>query len=109
MMPVPGHHSAKRLRDALITAVGLDSFFALDELSIDQDAFGFRVRRIPTVLFSVSTSAGQLADGMYDMMASNFDGTREHGMPVFVDSEIELNDLVEVVKRYAAGEMVKFL
>ena len=69
----------------------------------DIDAIGWQLISAPRFLFSVSTHAGELPHGRYDLQVSIVDDTLENGEIIFLD-EVGLEGVCELVACYDRGE-----
>ncbi len=81
MKAVPGFSSCVRLRDALVFTFGEDTL--VDNLSPEENAFGWRLASKPRLLFSVSTSDGKLPVDRFDLKVSVVDDSLENGEILF--------------------------
>ena len=104
---VPGAESVRRLAAALVERVGSRNLrWVGPPLGDDVDAIGWRLTSAPRYLFSVSTHAGQLPVGWYDLQVSISDNTLENGEIVFLD-EVGLQEACELARRYDRGDVVE--
>lgn len=67
---------------------------------------GWVLSTAPRYLFSVSTHAGRLPDGLYDLQVSIVDDSLENGEILFLD-ELSLEDACALTMRYDRGEVVE--
>jgi hypothetical protein len=104
MSPVAGFESCVRLREALCSRFGGD--LIVDAIQPTQDGFGWRLASKPRLLFSVSTLAGELPPGKFDLQVSVSDGTLENGEILFGPESliISTEDVCDVVARYRSQD-----
>jgi hypothetical protein len=101
-MQVPGYASVTELLRALEAEVGASSFELVGEFGPGFDAFGFRLLGRERYLFSVSTHAGELPFGRYDLQVSVSDESLENGEIVFLEDVTEKRFLF-VVQEVRSG------
>jgi len=101
-MQVPGYASASELLRALETEVGASSFELVGEFDPNFDALGFRLLGRERYLFSVSTHAGELPYGCYDLQISVSDESLENGEIVFLE-DVDEKRFLSVVKEVLRG------
>jgi hypothetical protein len=104
MSPVAGFESCVRLREALCSRFGGD--LIVDAIQPTQDGFGWRLASKPRLLFSVSTLAGELPPGKFDLQVSVSDGTLENGEILFGPESpiLSTEDVCDVVARYRSQD-----
>lgn len=102
MKSVPGFSSCDRLRSALLARFAGD--IVVDDLSPDQDAFGWRLLTRPRLLFSISTWGGELPADRFDLQVSIIDDSLENGEIVFgPESPMDLVHVSDIVRQCQAG------
>ena len=102
----PGELSVLQLGAALAARLGVAAFCWVGPLpGTGIDAVGWRLIAAPRFLFSVSTHAGDLPSGRYDLQVSVTDDTLDRGDIVFLD-DVELAEVCAVAERFASGEVV---
>lgn len=105
--PVPGAESVQQLAAALAERPGAHVILWVEDPPGDDiDAIGWRLASAPRFLFSVSTHAGGLPAGRYDLQISIVDDTPENGEIVFLD-EVQLEEACDVAACYDRGEVVE--
>ncbi|WZO99541.1 hypothetical protein EP7_001148 [Isosphaeraceae bacterium EP7] len=106
-MPVPGATSVGLLATALAARIDPSILqWVGSSLDANADVIAWRLSTAPRFLFSVSTHAGQLPDGFYDLQISILDDSLENGEILFLD-EVNLVDLCDVTERYDHGEVIE--
>ena len=106
-MLVPGAESVRRLATALATCLDTHIVRWVGTPPDDEtDAIGWRLSAAPRYLFSVSTHAGQLPSGWYDIQVSIVDDSLENGEILFLN-EASLEDVIDLTWRYHSGEVVE--
>lgn len=100
MGPVAGFQSCVRLHEALCSRFGRD--LIIDAIEPPQDAFGWRLKSKPRLLFSVSTLAGGLPPERFDLQVSVSDATLENGEIVFGPASpiLSTEEVCAVVARF---------
>ena len=95
-----GFESCARLHKELHFRFGRD--LIVDPIEPLQDSLGWRLASIPRLLFSVSTLAGELPLGTFDLQVSVSDGTLENGEILFGPESpiLSTEDVCDVVARY---------
>ena len=104
MKPVAGFESCVGLREALRTRFERD--LIVDPIEPTQDAFGWRLASIPRLRFSVSTLAGELPPGNFDLQVSIVDDSLENGEILFGPESPILSTVgvCDVVARYRSQD-----
>lgn len=106
--PVSGAESVRRLAAALVERLGAHVIHWVGSPPGDDiDAIGWRLASAPRFLFSVSTHAGGLPVGRYDLQISIVDDTLENGDIVFLD-EVGEEAACDVAACYDRGEFVEW-
>ena len=105
MKTVLGFSSCIKLRDALVATFGQD--ILVDTLSREQNAFGWKLTLKPRLLFSVSTSEGQLPIDRFDLQVSIVDNSLENGEIVFGPESpiLDIEQVCKVVAQCKSGEI----
>ena len=104
--PVPGAESVRRLATRLVERLGPSAVrWVGPRPSDDIDAIGWRLAAASRFLFSVSSHAGQLPVGRYELQVSVVDDTLENGDIVFLD-EVGLEEACELAACYDRGEVI---
>lgn len=104
MTPVAGYESCFRLREALFCRFGRD--LIVDAIEPTQDAFGWKLSSKPRLRFSVSTLAGELPPGTFDLQVSISDATLENGEILFGPESpiLSIEGVCDVVARYRSQD-----
>lgn len=101
-MQVPGYPSASELLRALEAEVGASSLELVGEIGPSFAALGFRLLGRERYLFSVSTHAGKLPHGYYDLQVSISDESLENGEIVFLE-DVDEKRFLFVVREVLSG------
>jgi hypothetical protein len=101
-MHIPGYTSASELLYELEAAIGSNSFELIGEFGPSFDALGFRLLERERYLFSISTHAGDLPHGLYDLQISIADGTLENGDIIFL-ADVDKKQFLSVVNGVRNG------
>ena len=101
-MQAPGYASASELLRALEAEVGASSFNLVGEFGPSFDALGFRLLGRERYLFSVSTHAGELPYGCYDLQLSVSDESLENGEIVLLE-DVDEKRFLFVVREVRSG------
>lgn len=104
MVPEPGVASVERLGVALVRALGERRIRWAGVPGPGVDAIGWRLLAAPRFVFSVSTHAGTLPDGVYDFQVSIVDDSLRNGDIVFLD-DVGLAEVLDITARYVSGEV----
>jgi len=99
---VQGYSSAAELLKAIQTKFGVDSLRLVGDFGPSFDAFGFVLSEKPRYLFSVSTHAGELPFGLYNLQVSISDDSLENGEIVALD-ELGVAKCLGIVQGIQSG------
>ena len=105
--PVPGAESVRLLSDALTASLGASVIrWQGPPYWPTMDTLAWQLTMIPRYLFSVSTDAGQLPEGRYNLQISIMDDSLENG-DIFFWDDVDLEEACDLARRYARGEIVE--
>ena len=99
-MRVTGNDSIRALQSQLLAQFGTDTINFGNEIRDDQDAFGWRCLSAPQIDFSISTHAGQMPYGQYDLQISIRDNSSRNGDVLFND-DVDTAGVIEQIERFA--------
>jgi hypothetical protein len=100
---VPGSKSISFLFDLLTSRFGEEAFNWIGQPGERVDAIGWRLRKRPRYLFSVSTHAGALPERTYDLQVSIVDDSMENG-EIVLNEDLSAEDVCGLVTRFKSGE-----
>ena len=104
-MPAHGNDSIRALLSRLVATFGDHSFDFGSPITDEQDAFGGRLLPARKFAFSISTHAGGLPFGTYDMQVAITDNSLSNGDIIF-DDETNADGVVDQIERLLANRPV---
>jgi hypothetical protein len=102
---VPGSDSIQLLHDTLESKFESGALIWAWETGPGIDAIGWKLKNAPQYLFSISTNAGELPTGRYDLMISIISNGLDHG-DIVVDIMTDFEGVCEVVAKGIAGNAI---
>jgi len=96
-MTTSGYSSCKKILDELYLKYGQNNIKLIGQFNSDSDAIGWKFIDQTQVLYSISTHAGQLPDGEYDIMVSISDDSIQNG-EILLDKLLNLKDVLLNIK-----------